>query len=115
MVQTSEPESDLMQTLRRGNPIPYLERVLVERGRMGLPPATETIAVEVRGKIPAGTAEQLADIEDATVTGPIEIEDGVRWLLQGDLRAARRSLRHLAGRWRSGGATLRIDVDPIDL
>ena len=33
MVQTKDPESDLMQTLRRGDPMPYLERVLVGTGQ----------------------------------------------------------------------------------
>jgi hypothetical protein len=32
-----------------------------------------------------------------------------------DLASTRSELRKIAGEWRDGGASLRIDVDPIDL
>jgi primosomal protein N' (replication factor Y) len=115
MLQTSRPDSLLVTTLKRGDPIPYLERVLVERAKEGTPPASEMIAVEIRGNIP-GTAEaDLASLEDAVVMGPIEVPDGKRWLLTGALGKARLALRPLVGRWRDGGATVRVDADPIDV
>ncbi len=115
MLQTSRPDSLLVKTLRRGDPIPYLERVLVERAREGSPPAAEMIAIEIRGDVPERAAKELADLEHATIMGPMEVEDGRRWLLIGRLGEARLQLRKLVGRWRDGGATVRIDVDPIDL
>ncbi|MGH8944692.1 MAG: hypothetical protein ACRDVL_00910 [Acidimicrobiia bacterium] len=115
MVQTSHPESDLMLALRRGDPIPYLERVLITRAREGMPPAVEMIALELRDDIPDGVEGELEALPGATVLGPAAVESGKRWLLTGDLRTARRQLRDLAGRWREEGATVRIDADPIDL
>lgn len=115
MVQTDEPDSPLIEALRRGEPIPYLEAVLVDRARTGVPPAAEMIAVEIRGQQPEKADEELVDLPDAEVLGPIEIEGGRRWLLEGDLRKARLELRRLVGRWRDTGATVRIDADPIDI
>ena len=115
MVQTREPGSDLIQTLRRGDPVPYLERVLVERARADVPPSPSMLAVELRGLVPDDVPASLTAIPDVSVLGPLDIDDGKRWLLQGELRAARRELRALVGRWRDKGATVRIDSDPIDL
>jgi primosomal protein N' (replication factor Y) len=115
MVQTSHPGSDLVQALRRGDPIPYLEKVLAMRAEEGMPPSTEMIAVELRGKIPEGVDADLDSLSDAGVLGPVPVDEGKRWLLTGDLRAARRELRGLVGRWREEGATVRVDADPIDL
>ncbi len=114
MVQTSRPEALLVTALRRGDPIPYLERVLVERAREGMPPATEMVAVEIRGGLPDGAVEDLGGLE-GDVLGPIEVDDGHRWLLVGDLGKTRTDLRKLVGRWRDKGATVRVDVDPIDV
>ncbi len=115
MVQTAHPRSDLISTLTRGDPIPYLEKVLVERARDGLPPAVEMMAVELRDFVPPDVSEELAALEDATLMGPMEIDDGQRWLLAGRLGKARLALRPIVGRWREAGATVRIDADPIDL
>lgn len=115
MVQTADPQQPLMETLRRGDPLPYLEDALIDRSRSGLPPSVEMIAVEIRGDLPSGVAHELGGIEGADVIGPVEVDDGLRWLLQGSLTPAREVLRGLATRWRGAGATLRIDVDPIDL
>ncbi len=115
MVQTKSPDSDLIQTLRRGDPVPYLERVLVERARAGAPPSVAMLAVEVRGLVPDGVSDSLTALDQVSVLGPLDIDEGRRWLLQGDLRQARRDLRPLVGRWRDLGATVRIDADPIDL
>jgi len=115
MVQTAHPHSDLIQTLRRGDPLPYLERVLVERAKAGVPPSTSMLALELRGDVPEGVADALIQMDTTTVLGPLEIENGVRWLLDGDLRQARRELRPLVSRWREAGTTVRVDADPIDL
>ena len=115
MVQTSHPDSDLMSALRRGDPIPYLERVLVSRAREGMPPAVEMIALELRDKVPEGVDGDLESLPATTVLGPAAVDEGKRWLLSGDLAAARRQLRGLVGRWREEGATVRVDADPIDL
>ena len=115
MVQTARPDSLLITTLRRGDPIPYLERILVDRAREGLPPATEMIAVEIRGEVDPSLGSELKDLSGVSVMGPIDIADGRRWLLTGRLGRARLELRPMVGRWRDRGATVRVDVDPIDL
>ncbi|HEY6634875.1 MAG TPA: hypothetical protein VI141_04595 [Acidimicrobiia bacterium] len=116
MVQTSRPETLLVTTLRRGDPIPYLERVLVERARDGSPPSSEMIVIELRGEIPDGVGSDLAGLDSGAVSlGPMPVEDGQRWLITGKLGKARLELRKLVGRWRDKGATVRVDVDPIDL
>ncbi len=73
------------------------------------------IAVEIRGEVPAGAASELASLPDVTIMGPMSIERGQRWLLTGTLGKARLDLRKMVGRWRDGGATVRVDVDPIDI
>ena len=114
MVQTSNPTSDLIETLRRGDPVPYLERVLIERARAGVPPSSDMIAVELRGEVPPDANDALQTVPGAAVLGPLDIDEGKRWLLEGDLGLARTELRNLAGRWREAGITVRIDADPID-
>lgn len=115
MLQTSRPGSLLITTMRRGDPIPYLERVLVERAREGSPPATELMTVEIRDRVPESAQSDLSGLDDAAVMGPMSLENGQRWLLTGRLGAARLQLREIVGRWRDGGATVRIDADPIDV
>lgn len=114
-LQTSRPDSLLITTMRRGDPIPYLERVLVERAREGAPPASEMIAVEIRGKVPESAAADLATLNETVAMGPMTIPEGRRWLLTGKLGEARLQLRKIISRWRDGGATVRIDADPIDV
>lgn len=116
MLQTSHPESLLITTMRRGDPVPYLERVLVDRGRDGFPPASEMIAIEIRGEPEIDAGEDLSALTgDISVLGPMEADHGERWLLAGKLGKARLGLRKVVGRWRDRGATVRIDVDPIDV
>lgn len=116
IIQTSRPESLLVTTMRRGNPVPYLERVLVERAREGFPPSTELMAVEVRGQTPGDPGADLSAIgSDVTLLGPMPVEDGQRWLLTGKLGRVKHDLRSVVGRWRDKGATVRVDADPIDL
>lgn len=115
MLQTSRPDSLLVTTMRRADPIPYLERVLVERAKDGAPPSADMIAVEVRGQVPQTAASDLSSLEGAVTLGPIDVPEGKRWLLTGSLGKARLQLRPLVGRWRDGGATVRVDADPIDV
>jgi primosomal protein N' len=115
MLQTSRPNSLLVTTMRRGDPIPYLERVLVERAREGYPPSAEMIAVEIRGQVPESASADLAGLPGATTMGPIDVNEGRRWLLTGSLGRARLDLRAIVARWRDAGATVRVDADPIDI
>ena len=110
------PGSPLFDALKRGKPIPYLEDLLVERARLGMPPSTEMLALEVRGDVvPLEVAEQVKSLENAVTLGPADIEGGRRWLIQGDLSKVRSSLPRMIQGWRESGLTVRIDADPIDL
>jgi primosomal protein N' len=96
--------------------MPFLEALLAERARLGLPPATEMLAIEVRGvEDPARFDEELRALSPPGVLGPALSSQGWRWLLQGPLGPLKPSLRPLVQRWRESGATVRIDADPIDL
>jgi primosomal protein N' len=114
ILQTARPDSLLVTTMRRGDPMPYLERVLVERAREGVPPSVEMVAIEIRETQPDSVDSDLSEL-DADVMGPVPIENGRRWLITGDLGAVRPRLREMVGRWRDNGATVRVDVDPIDI
>lgn len=117
MVQTSLPDQPLVAALRRGDPIEFLRHELSEREAMGYPPATELMVVEIRGG--DDTADrQLRELTDesADVMGPALTERGRRWLIQGrSLGGLKLALRPVVQRWRDSGATVRIDVDPLDL
>jgi primosomal protein N' (replication factor Y) len=116
IAQTSLPDSPLLTALRRGDPIPYLEGLLVERARLGLPPATDMLAVEIRDVEGPGRVDQdLRGLQPAAVLGPATVASGWRWLLQGRLGPLKPKLRPLVQAWRESGATVRIDADPIDL
>jgi primosomal protein N' len=114
-VQTDDPRSGLIDALRRGDPIPYLERILVDRAREGFPPASEMLAIEVRGSQPIDLESEISQLGAREILGPMSIPAGRRWLISGDLAAARVRLRTVIGGWREKGATVRIDADPIDL
>jgi len=116
MAQTSLPEAPLLTALRRGDAVPSLEELLVERARLGLPPATEMLAIEIRGEEgPSRFDSDLRSLEPPMVLGPAPAAQGSRWLLQGSLGPVKPRLRPLVQRWREAGATVRIDADPIDL
>ena len=116
MVQTSMPGSDLISTLRQGDPMPYLERLLIERARNGLPPSSEMMAIEVRGVSNSEVIERdLRELEVEHLMGPAVGSSSIRWLMQGSLLPAKLALRSLVQKWRDSGATVRLDVDPIDL
>lgn len=115
ILQTSDPGSGLISALRRGEPVPYLEEVLARRARDGFPPASEMMAIESRGVPPATVTEALRELAVGMVMGPVEVNDRHRWLLQGDLRQVKQGLRKTIQKLRDGGATIRVDADPIDL
>lgn len=116
MAQTSLPEGALLTALKRGDPVPYLEEVLGERARLGLPPATDMLAVEVRGvEGPDRFDRELRELPQATILGPAPVASGWRWLIQGRLGPLKPELRPLIQAWRESGATVRVDADPIDL
>jgi primosomal protein N' (replication factor Y) len=116
MAQTSLPGAALITALRRGDPMPFLEELLAERARLGLPPATEILAIEIRGvEEPRRFDEELRGLEPPALLGPAPSPHGWRWLLQGTLGLLRARLRPLVQRWRESGATVRVDADPIDL
>jgi primosomal protein N' len=115
MLQTRDPGSPLIVTMRRGDPIPYLQTALVDRARQGYPPSTEMMAIELRGHEVEGVDAEISGLGDIDVFGPRVIETGRRWLLRGDLTPVRPKLRPIVGRWREKGATVRIDADPLDL
>jgi primosomal protein N' (replication factor Y) len=116
MAQTSLPDGSLLTALKRGDPVPYLEELLVERARLGLPPATDMLAVEIRGvESPDRFDRDLRGLRPAAVLGPAPVASGWRWLLQGRLGPLKPRLRPLVQVWRELGATVRIDADPIDL
>jgi primosomal protein N' (replication factor Y) len=116
IVQTSNPDHPALEALRRGEVLPFLEAELEQRAALGFPPVGDLIVLECRN-CPEAAGRDLADrLPDAAILGPAETERGTRWLLQAkDLAGTRSELRKIAGEWRDGGASLRIDVDPIDL
>jgi primosomal protein N' (replication factor Y) len=116
MVQTSIPDEPVLEAVRSGDPLPYLEREVLRRKEFGLPPTGEVIVVEVSG----GTArarDLLSDLgQEATVYGPAERRGTLRWLIQGrDLTPVKPRLRAAVSVLREVGSTVRVDVDPLDL
>lgn len=117
MLQTSLPDQPLVTALRRGEPLAFLEGELEDRRRMGYPPASEMMVVEIRGD-PGRVDTDLrpGGDEDVTIMGPDLRHDVHRWLIQGrNLGGYKLALRPLVQRWRDSGTAVRIDVDPLDL
>ncbi|MGH8875463.1 MAG: hypothetical protein ACRDVM_09470, partial [Acidimicrobiia bacterium] len=118
IVQTSWPTQPLAEALRRGDPMGFLAVELETRARFGYPPAGEVVVVEVRGSTVGDADHAIREAAGgrATVLGPAQSGTAYRWLVQGrDLATFKGQLRPVVQRWRDGGATVRIDVDPIDL
>lgn len=116
MLQTTRPDSSLIAAMRRGDPMPYLEQVLVGRAREGFPPSSSMLAIELRGTVPDDTAKQIEELGDDHITlGPMAVDGGQRWLLTGQLDRVRDRLRPQVGKWRDLGVVVRIDADPIDV
>ena len=114
MVQTADPAHAIFTALKRGDPGPYLAAELATRQALALPPAGEVIMLEVSG---LDDPEELTDVfGSATVFGPAEVGDRLRWLIQGeDLTDVRARLRPAVAKLRDRGARVRIDVDPREL
>lgn len=117
VVQTSVPDHPVVTALRRGDPLEFAAGELESRRAFGYPPAGELVVIELRaGPVSGVDAELRGAAEGATVLGPAATADRTRWLVQGtSLSGFREALRPLVQRWRDGGATVRVDVDPIDL
>ncbi len=117
MVQTSQPGHPVITALRRGDPLDFIKSQLAQRTELGFPPVGELIVVEVRNAGPdSGHHIEEAVGDDATVFGPASAASGLRWLIQGNrLTEVRNRLRVAVQRLRDSGATVRIDVDPLDL
>jgi hypothetical protein len=81
-----------------------------------MPPASEIIAVELRGDGPTSEPDAaIRALGAETILGPAGTPEGSRWLLQGALGPVRLGLRPLVQAWRERGWTVRVDADPIDL
>ncbi|HSM02658.1 MAG TPA: hypothetical protein VK960_09520 [Acidimicrobiia bacterium] len=117
IVQTVDPEHPVIQALASGDPLEFVRGDAARRSRAGFPPGGEIVVVEVTGLAGELAGELAAEVGSrAEVHGPAPQGDGLRWLLQGrDLSAARTVLRGVVGRWREGGARVRVDADPIEL
>lgn len=117
MVQTSLPGHPLIVALRRGDPLAFLEHEMAERKAFGYPPAADLLVVEIRGEIGTVDADLHEIADDAVgIMGPAVTYGAHRWLVQGaSLGGYKLALRPLVQRWRDSGATVRIDVDPLDL
>lgn len=117
VVQTALPRHPVMQALRSGSALAYLQSELTTRRQSGFPPAGELIVLELRGEQPSEARQDLREIDPAAeVLGPAAVREGVRFLIQGkDLDGIRRALRPVVQRWRDAGTVVRIDVDPLEL
>jgi primosomal protein N' (replication factor Y) len=114
VVQTSIPDHPVFDTLRSGDPMPFMTCVIARREETGFPPVGELIALETDA--PDAHAILADAASEAALLGPAS--DGVRqrWLIQGnDLARTRLRLRSAVGRLRDGGFRVRVDADPIDL
>ena len=115
LVQTSMPDHPVIRALRAGDPFDFLEAEIQNRSRLGFPPASQLMVIELRGTIPPNADAQIRELK-ASVMGPAVRNENHRWLLQGkDLGVARMGLRPIVQKWRDAGTTVRIDVDPLDL
>jgi len=117
IIQTTRPDHPVITSLRRGNPMEYLEAEVAMRASYQLPPAGEVIVVEVTNP-PDWAAEVVAGLAGSAVTvlGPAQFKGASRWLVQGkDLSSVRDELRDITRRLREAKATVRIDVDPTEL
>jgi primosomal protein N' (replication factor Y) (superfamily II helicase) len=117
VIQTQQPDHPAMAALRAGDAVDLVRSDGEQRARLGFPPGGELIALEAAGLPPEWRDDPASTLgERAVVLGPATSGDRLRWLLQGrDLSSARVVLRSMVGRWREGGARVRVDADPIDL
>lgn len=117
LVQTLSPSLLGVQALLQGSPEVFIRSQLEERRALGFPPCGEIVVLEVRDG-PDEAASHIAELagDGVQVFGPHESPSGSRWLIQGaSLVNTRVALREIADWLRRQGASLRIDVDPLDL
>lgn len=117
LIQTLSPKLPGVQALLTGDVESFIRSQLSDRESLGFPPAGDIIVLEVRDG-PEGVAARVAELNGDGVTafGPQPSPNGDRWLIQGpDLTEAKEQLRGIADWMRRQGASLRIDVDPLDL
>ena len=118
LIQTSDPHHHAVVALRRADPVGFFDVEIDARRAFGYPPAGELMVIEARELDDPELAhsELIAVGGTATILGPAESPRGVRWLVQGtDLSRFKGALRPVVDRWRSAGASVRIDADPIEL
>ena len=116
LVQTAEPNQPVIEALVRGRSEEFLATELESRGRYSFPPEGSLIAIETDGSHDTSTLLANHVSDRATIMGPAQVGDRMRWLIQGrDLDPARLALRSVINTLRSKGAKVRVDVDPIDL
>ena len=114
IVQTSLANHAVFDTLRSGDPIPFMDAVVARREESGFPPVGELIALETDA---SDAAELLAEAAgEAALLGPAREAERERWLIQGhDLSRVRLRLRSAVRQLRDGGFRVRVDADPLDL
>ncbi len=118
LLQTSDPEHHAVVALRRADPVGFFDVEIELRRTFGYPPVGELMVIEARDldDVEIRHSELIAVGGAATILGPADSSRGVRWLIQGtDLIRFKQAIRPLVDRWRSAGASVRIDADPIEL
>lgn len=116
IVQTSNVSQPVITALGSGRATAFLKEESEVRKRAGFPPFGELIAIETSGGGDADKVIRSATEGLATVRGPAQMRDRLRWLVSGDsLHEARISLRGAVESLRNKGSKVRVDADPIDL
>lgn len=116
LVQTGLPDHPVMNTLRTGRPLPFVESELAIRSESVLPPVGELIALVTNAPVEEAAAALDGATAGAGMIGPAELGDAHRWLIQGvDLAASRIRLRDVVQTLRNDGWRVRVDADPVDL
>jgi primosomal protein N' (replication factor Y) (superfamily II helicase) len=118
VVQTNQPAERVIVAIRGGRPLPLLLDILAERKVTGFPPVGEVVVVKT-STASDDIAREIATLgrrTNAVTLGPVPVQGGQRWLIQGaDLHRFKLALRGVIGGWRDSGVKVRVDVDPIDL
>jgi primosomal protein N' (replication factor Y) (superfamily II helicase) len=119
VVQSREPTHHAIDALVRWDPGAFWRAEVELRGALRFPPAAVAIRLGVSGVDGDGLA-LAADVRDAVcagddVLGPLPVGGEITFLLKVDDRAATlAALRPLQQAWSKQGATVRVDVDPVD-
>ena len=116
LIQTAQPDHPVMNTLRAGRPMPFIEDELALRAETGFPPVGALLALETDAPQDLADAALREAGDGATVLGPALLGEGHRWLFQGDdLDKVRIRLRPVVQSLRDSGSRVRVDADPVDL